>query len=144
MKLLHTSDWHVGKVLKGRNRLEEQRAVLAEIVTLAKQLRAVRRREDGRLDVVLHDEYADLEVHRVVDQVVIEHGTVANDDLYHSLVPGSTNLGAVDQGALLRLAPQAVRANPAGRDQLFRIGDAVAGRTVHAAIHDALRLAAAT
>ncbi len=37
MKLLHTSDWHVGKVLKGRNRLEEQRAVLAEIVTLAKQ-----------------------------------------------------------------------------------------------------------
>lgn len=37
MKLLHTSDWHVGKVLKGRNRLEEQRAVLAEIVTIAKE-----------------------------------------------------------------------------------------------------------
>ena len=29
MKLLHTSDWHVGKTLKGRNRLDEQRAVLA-------------------------------------------------------------------------------------------------------------------
>ncbi len=37
MKLLHTSDWHVGKILKGRDRLEEQRAVLAEIVTIAKQ-----------------------------------------------------------------------------------------------------------
>ena len=24
MKLLHTSDWHVGKVLKGQNRLDEQ------------------------------------------------------------------------------------------------------------------------
>jgi len=36
MKLLHTSDWHVGKTLKGRNRLEEQREVLAEIVTIAK------------------------------------------------------------------------------------------------------------
>ena len=31
MKFLHTADWHVGKTLKGRDRLEEQRAVLAEI-----------------------------------------------------------------------------------------------------------------
>lgn len=35
MKLLHTSDWHVGKTLKGRDRLEEQAEVLAEIVALA-------------------------------------------------------------------------------------------------------------
>ncbi|HEU5484162.1 MAG TPA: exonuclease subunit SbcD, partial [Microlunatus sp.] len=35
MKLLHTSDWHVGKTLKGRSRLDEQKAVLAEIVALA-------------------------------------------------------------------------------------------------------------
>ena len=32
MRLLHTSDWHLGKVLKGVDRLPEQRAVLAEIV----------------------------------------------------------------------------------------------------------------
>ncbi len=37
MKLLHTSDWHVGKTLKGRSRLDEQKAVLAEIVALAQQ-----------------------------------------------------------------------------------------------------------
>src|SRR6476659_7203586 len=35
MRLLHTADWHLGKVLKGVDRLPEQRAVLAEIVTLA-------------------------------------------------------------------------------------------------------------
>jgi exonuclease SbcD len=35
MKFLHTSDWHIGKTLKGRSRLEEQEAVLNEIVTLA-------------------------------------------------------------------------------------------------------------
>ena len=35
MKFLHTADWHVGKTLKGRDRLEEQRAVLAEIAALA-------------------------------------------------------------------------------------------------------------
>jgi exonuclease SbcD len=35
MKLLHTSDWHVGKSLRGQSRLPEQRAVLAEIVEIA-------------------------------------------------------------------------------------------------------------
>ncbi len=28
MKILHTADWHVGKVLKGRGRHDEHRAVL--------------------------------------------------------------------------------------------------------------------
>src|ERR1700722_6141088 len=31
LKFLHTADWHVGKTLKGRDRLDEQKAVLAEI-----------------------------------------------------------------------------------------------------------------
>jgi exonuclease SbcD len=35
LKFLHTADWHVGKTLKGRDRLDEQRAVLAEIAGLA-------------------------------------------------------------------------------------------------------------
>ena len=37
MKFLHTADWHTGKTLKGRDRLEEQRAVLGEIVTIAEE-----------------------------------------------------------------------------------------------------------
>lgn len=36
MKFLHTSDWHVGKTLKGRNRLDEQREVLRHIVEVAR------------------------------------------------------------------------------------------------------------
>src|SRR5918998_4525805 len=36
MKLLHTSDWHVGKVLKGRSRLDEHIAVLAQVVEVAR------------------------------------------------------------------------------------------------------------
>lgn len=35
MKLLHTSDWHVGKTLRGNSRVDEHRAVLAEIVDVA-------------------------------------------------------------------------------------------------------------
>jgi exonuclease SbcD len=35
VKFLHTADWHVGKTLKGRDRLDEQKAVLGEIAGLA-------------------------------------------------------------------------------------------------------------
>jgi len=35
VKFLHTADWHVGKTLRGRDRLDEQRAVLGEIADLA-------------------------------------------------------------------------------------------------------------
>jgi len=35
MKLLHTSDWHVGKSIRGASRADEHRAVLAEIVGVA-------------------------------------------------------------------------------------------------------------
>jgi DNA repair protein SbcD/Mre11 len=37
MKFLHTSDWHTGKTLKGRDRLDEQRAVLTEIADIAEE-----------------------------------------------------------------------------------------------------------
>jgi hypothetical protein len=37
--------------------------------------------------------------------------------------------------------PQTIRTNPEGRFQLFRIGDAVASRNIHAAIFDGLRFA---
>ncbi len=36
MKILHTSDWHVGKILKGRDRHEEHEAVLRNIVQTAR------------------------------------------------------------------------------------------------------------
>ncbi len=37
MKILHTSDWHVGKVLKGRDRHDEHEAVLRGIVGAARE-----------------------------------------------------------------------------------------------------------
>ncbi len=108
-------------------------------VTLNERLTAVRRK-DGRLEADLYNEYAHVTRQRIVDQVVVEHGTLPSDELYFSLVPGSSNLGEVDQQALLDLRPQEVRRNPDGRYQLFRIGDAVASRNIHAAVFDAFRL----
>jgi exonuclease SbcD len=37
MRILHTSDWHVGKLLRGRSRIEEHRAVLGEIAGIAER-----------------------------------------------------------------------------------------------------------
>ena len=55
----------------------------------------------------------------------------------------STNGGAVDHAELLAVRPQTIRVNPSGAFQLFRIGDAVASRNIHAAVYDALRLCSA-
>lgn len=35
MRILHTSDWHVGRTIRGRSRADEHRAVLAEIAKVA-------------------------------------------------------------------------------------------------------------
>ncbi len=35
MKFLHTSDWHVGKAIRGHSRADEHRAVLDEIIAIA-------------------------------------------------------------------------------------------------------------
>ena len=97
-------------------------------VTLNRRLRAIRR-EGNRLAATLYDEYARTSEERLVDQVVIERGTLPADDLYFELRPRSSNLGEIDQGALLAGRPQNQVNNPDGGFQLFRVGDAVASRT---------------
>lgn len=114
-------------------------AETAVAVTLARRLTAVRQ-DGGRLVARLTSDYADVAVERTVDAVVVEHGTLPNDQLYFDLIPASTNLGEVDQAALLGGDPQQRVRNPEGHYQLFRIGDAVSSRNIHAAIYDALRL----
>jgi len=74
------------------------------------------------------------------DRVVCEHGTVANDDLYHALRPHSRNLGEIDIARLARFEPPAPQRNNQGRFVLLRIGDAWASRNVHAAMLDAMRM----
>jgi exonuclease SbcD len=44
MRVLHSSDWHLGRQLEGRARLDEQAQVLDEIYTIAR---------DGRADLVI-------------------------------------------------------------------------------------------
>ncbi len=109
-------------------------------VTLNQRVRSVRRDEEGRLTVTIGSDHSPVRHERVVDALVGDHGVSANDELYHQLVAGSTNLGELDHTAFIDGTAQTVRTNPTGTYQLFRIGDAVAGRNIHAAIYDALRL----
>jgi N-methyl-L-proline demethylase len=108
-------------------------------VTLNQRVRSVRR-QDGRLQVEIGSDHSPVRHRRVVDAVVGDHGVLANDGLYHELVPASVNLGELDHHAFIHGLPQTIRTNSAGRFHLFRVGDAVAGRNIHAAIYDALRL----
>ncbi len=108
--------------------------------TVTYRLKAARR-DGNRLTAVIGSDYIkELAEERSFDQIVVNHGTVPMDELYFELRPHSSNLGAVDQDALVEGHPQTVVANPDGAFRLFRIGDAVAARNTHAAIYDALRL----
>ena len=104
-------------------------------------LRAVHRTPDRRFEVELWNDYTKTTSTRVVDQVVVEHGTLPNDEVYEALLEGSSNGGELDVDAFIAGRPQGVLANPDGRYQLFRIGDAVSSRNIHAAIYEARRLA---
>jgi N-methyl-L-proline demethylase len=108
-------------------------------ITLNLRLTALRR-AGNRLTAVFHDEYAKRTIEKRADQVVIETGTLPLDALYFDLLDRSVNLGEVDHAALLSDRPQTVARNPDGAFRLWRIGDAVAGRNIHAAVYDALRL----
>ena len=98
------------------------------------------RRENNKLTAVIGTDYSDHQYEMQYDQVVVNYGTLPVDELYFELKPLSSNLGALDHSALLAGQTQHVRSNAKGEFQLFRIGDAVSARNIHAAIYDALRL----
>lgn len=101
-------------------------------------------RHNNRLRATLVNELTGAETHRLVDKVVVEHGTVPVDDVFQDLRAHSANDGVTDIDALLSGSRQPDASSPLGQKngpfELYRIGDAVASRSIHAAIYDALRL----
>ncbi|MGB0506868.1 MAG: FAD-dependent oxidoreductase [Pikeienuella sp.] len=96
-------------------------------------------RDGNRLAATLRNVLSGAETIVTVDHVVTECGLTTNDELYHALAPLSANQGAVIQRSLIEGAAQYPRLNAEGRFNLARIGDAVAGRNIHAALLDAMR-----
>ena len=108
-------------------------------ITINRRLMAVHR-EGNKLSATLGSDYSRDSDARLVDQIVVEHGTLPLDDLYFALKEGSRNHGEMDYQAVMASRPQQVVRNPKGRYAVFRIGDAVSSRNIHAAVYDALRL----
>jgi 2,4-dienoyl-CoA reductase-like NADH-dependent reductase (Old Yellow Enzyme family) len=116
---------------------------LGVTITPDRQLQGAEQSQ-GRLKVTLKNEYALSTEERTVDYLVVQHGTLPVDDLYHELRHLSRNDGVTDLTALLAKPslPQTAVADGRNQDsfQLFRVGDAVSCRNIHAALYDSLRL----
>jgi 2,4-dienoyl-CoA reductase-like NADH-dependent reductase (Old Yellow Enzyme family) len=108
-------------------------------VTPDVRLRRVER-DGNRLKATLSNEYGGKEIIRIVDHVVIEHGTLPCDELFNELKESSVNGGTTDPSKLIRGEGQLDHFTEIGGFALFRVGDAVSSRDIHAAIYDSLRL----
>jgi len=105
-----------------------------------RELNRIEKNSDGTFTAYLGMEDEKWEESRVVSAVVAETGTDAISDVYDELVSLSSNGGEVLIEALINGQPQTSARNPAGKFQLFRIGDAISSRGIHSAILDASRI----
>lgn len=100
-------------------------------------LRAVTR-QDNRLCLSFENSYSGEAVEMSCDTLIYEHGTLPVDGLYLDLADLSRNRGLPDLAALTSAQPQPETTGDGYA--LYRIGDAVSSRDIHAAILDAARL----
>ncbi len=108
-------------------------------ITINTRLIAVRREGNGLVAVLASDFDEGWRQERLVDQIVVEHGTLPLDDIYFDLKPLSRNKGAVSYNNLVGMGEPFPQIDPQARFDLLRIGDAVHARNIHAAIYDAIR-----
>ena len=115
------------------------------IFTVARTVKGISR-AGNRIAARIGTDYSDLEEVRHYDQVIVNQGTIPLDELYFDLKPLSRNGGAIRQEAHVgtprsgQIGPLFETSNASGTFDLYRIGDAVSSRNIHAAIYDALRL----
>ncbi|PCC56052.1 N-methylproline demethylase [Brevibacterium aurantiacum] len=106
----------------------------------------------------LRNDYSGIETELETDAVVVDFGTTPNDDVYFALKPHSSNRGEIDIDSWIHGRTQPDReigaippttggaasagtvAEASAPFALYRIGDAVASRNVHAAVLEGLRV----
>ena len=83
MKFLHTSDWHVGRTIRNRSRMDEHRAVFDEIVEIAK-----RERVDAVLVTgdVFHERRPPLAAEELVARTLAQ---LARENIVSVVIPGN-------------------------------------------------------
>jgi hypothetical protein len=88
----------------------------------------------------LNHEFGRVQQIIAADRVFVELGTEPADQLFHDLKAHSRNRGVTDVIALKTSTPQPWLNDGQTGLLLFRVGDAVASRDVHAAMLDSLRI----
>ena len=76
----------------------------------------------------------------IYDQIFLNYRVKPLDELYFNLVSFSKNEGEVNYTKFINGETQNIIKNKNNKFNLYRIGDAVSSRNIHAAIYDALRL----
>jgi len=94
-------------------------------------------RTSNKLTATLINELTREETEMSVDQVIVDMGTIPDNDLFDDLRASSSNAGVTNIDALIANRPQPQTAKGF---ELHRIGDAQASRNIHTAIYDAFRL----
>ena len=95
----------------------------------------------NKLNALIGSDYNELfKQNSTYDQVFVNYGTKPLDELYFELLPLSKNMGEVNYEKFIKGHEQDIIKNKDNKFNIFRIGDAVSSRNIHAAIYDALRL----
>lgn len=138
---LATPDRMVGEDVGVTNHAIHLRNLDAAEVSIQVDQRLVQIEKQGnQLSAKFRHEYSGRETTGLYDQVVVEAGTVPDESLYETLQQHSANNGLADQQALLDVAAQPDGPAAPENFALYRIGDSVSARGIHAAMLDAQRL----
>nr|WP_298683434.1 FAD-dependent oxidoreductase [uncultured Dongia sp.] len=138
---LITPERMIGAEVGGLNYPAYYKAFYAGGVTLTINQRMTKIAKVGnQLVATLFNAYDKSTSERRAQQIIVAHGNLPADAVYFDLKEQSVNRGEIDIDSFIDGRPQSLKTNAAGSFQLFRIGDAVAARNIHAAIYDGLRL----
>ena len=108
-------------------------------ITINKRLKGIKK-DGNRLSAIIGSDYSNKIENKKTSQIVVEHGTIPNADLYFELKNDSKNLGSIDYTTLIKGKLNEIILNNEGKYFLYRVGDAVSSRNIHASIYDSLRL----
>ena len=97
--------------------------------------------KDNKLNALIGSDYDEKFKHNsTYDQIILNYGVKPLDELYFNLVPHSKNEGEMNYDKFIKGEQQNIIKNKNNKFNLYRIGDAISSRNIHAAIYDALRL----
>ncbi len=109
------------------------------LITINKRIKKIKK-DGNSLAAFIGSDYSKKIEKKKTSQIVIEHGTLPNAELYFELKDESINQGIVDYKSLINGKLNEIIKNKNGNYFLYRVGDAVSSRNIHASIYDSLRI----